>query len=68
MTLVTPKYDVAEEKTVLVEQAAALKELGGTTLVTEATPFGNAPVQAIAYPTYEHRQQLKANIQGERNE
>lgn len=68
MTQVTPKYDVAEETSIIVSPAAALKELGATTLVTEATPFGNAPVQAIAYPIYEHRQQLKANIQGEHNE
>lgn len=68
MTIVVPKYDSAEAKTVLEEQTAALKRLGATTLVTAATPFGNAPVQAVAYPTYEQRQQLKANIQGETNE
>lgn len=68
MTQVKPKYDNAEESTLLVDETAALKELGATTLVTSATPFGVATVQVMAYPTYEHRQQIKANIQGETNE
>lgn len=67
MTLVTPSFDASESKDLLVEEAAALKTLGATTLVTSATPFGVAPVQAVAYPTQEHRRQLKANIQGETN-
>jgi hypothetical protein len=67
LTQVKPKYDVKEESTLLETEAAALKELGATTLVTSATPFGVAPVQAVAYPTYERRQQIKANIQGETN-
>ena len=60
-----PKYDVEEQSEILVDQAAALKELGATTLVTSATPFGKAPVQVVAYPTFEERLRMTANIQGE---
>ena len=67
MTLVTPKYDAAESKDLLVAEAEALKTLGATTLVTGATAFGTTQVQAVAYPTHEHRRQLVANIQGETN-
>lgn len=62
---VKPTYDVAEQSEILVDQATALKELGATTLVTNATPFGKAPVQAVAYPTFEERLRIAANIQGE---
>lgn len=65
MTEVKPSYDVAEESTLLEESTVAMKELGATTLVTTATPFGNAAVQAVAYPTYEERRRIAANIQGE---
>ena len=67
MTLVIPKYDVAESKDLLVAEAEALKTLGATTLITSATPFGSSQVQVLSYPTNEHRRQLKANIKGETN-
>ena len=64
-TEVIPDYDLDEGTDILQSEAEALEELGRTRFVTSASPFGAASVQAVAYPTHEEREDVKANIKGE---
>jgi hypothetical protein len=67
-TQVKPEYSVSEGSTVLATPTEALKALGATTFISDASGFGSAPLIAVRYPLNEQRVEVKANILGEKDE
>ena len=65
---IKPQYSAAEGSDILATSAEALKALGATTFVSDASGFGSAPLIAVRYPLNEQRVEVKANILGETNE